>query len=137
MILYMHEPNYSEYDQASKLGLTDMYIQPPTLCLRMVWLTSHLAQVCRDEAEWYAMTTAGFAKYKAIVIPDCQCNTGLNTIKFLEGTKRVRSPAVTGNTVIIGADPSFHHKWFKLPGADVMTNDSTRLVSTAENGIGM
>lgn len=83
------------------------------------------------------MATADFAKYKAIIIPDCQCNTSLNTIKFLDDTKGIWSPAVTGNMVIIGTDPSFHHKWFKLAGADAMMNDSIRLVSTGENGTGM
>ncbi|KAM7207987.1 hypothetical protein V8F20_001781 [Naviculisporaceae sp. PSN 640] len=114
---YMHGLNYSEYDQAIKLGLT--------------------AHVCKDEAEWFAMTTADFAKYKAIVIPDCECNTSLSTIKFLDDTKQVWSPAVTGNMVLIGTDPSFHLKWFKLPGAEAMMNDSLRLVSTGENGTGM
>lgn len=39
--------------------------------------------------------------------------------------------------VIIGTDPSFHHKWFKLPGADALMKDSIRLVSTGQNGTGM
>ncbi|KAM7221902.1 hypothetical protein V8F06_002653 [Rhypophila decipiens] len=98
---------------------------------------SQAPHVCKDEAEWYRMTTADFARYKAIIIPDPQCNTSLNTIKFLEETKRVWSPAVTGNIVLIGTDPSFHYKWYKLAGADAMMKDSIRLVSTNENGTGM
>ncbi|KAK3319817.1 hypothetical protein B0T19DRAFT_467613 [Cercophora scortea] len=114
---HMHGLKYSELDQAVKLGLT--------------------THVCKDEAEWYGMTTADFAKYKAIVIPDCMCNTSLTTIKFLDDTKKIWSPAVTGNMVIIGTDPSFHAKWFNLPGAYAMMRDSISLVSTGKNGTGM
>ncbi|KAK0725328.1 hypothetical protein B0H67DRAFT_641769 [Lasiosphaeris hirsuta] len=83
------------------------------------------------------MTTADFTKYKAIVIPDCLCNTSLSTIKFLDDTKRIWSPAVTGNMVLIGTDPSFHAKWFNLPGAYAMMQDALSLVSTGKNGTGM
>lgn len=83
------------------------------------------------------MTTADFAKYKAIVIPDCLCNTSLSTIQFLDDTKRVWSPAVTGNMVLIGTDPSFHAKWFDLPGAYAMMQDALSLVSMGKNGTGM
>ncbi|KAK3346704.1 hypothetical protein B0T25DRAFT_521066 [Lasiosphaeria hispida] len=114
---HMHGLKYSEYDQAIKLGLT--------------------AHVCKDEDEWYSMTTADFAKYKAIVIPDCLCNTSLSTIQFLDDTKRVWSPAVTGNMVLIGTDPSFHAKWFDLPGAYAMMQDALSLVSMGKNGTGM
>ncbi|KAK3689803.1 hypothetical protein B0T22DRAFT_441258 [Podospora appendiculata] len=114
---HMHGLKYSELDQAVKLGLT--------------------THVCKDEEEWYGMTTADFAKYKAIVIPDCMCNTSLTTIKFLDDTKKTWSPAVTGNMVIIGTDPSFHAKWYNLPGAYAMMRDSISLVSTGKNGTGM
>jgi len=83
------------------------------------------------------MTTADFAKYKAIIIPDCMCNTSLGTIKFLDDTKSVWSPAVTGNMVIIGTDPSFHAKWFNLPGAFAMMRDAISLVATGDRGTGM
>ena len=83
------------------------------------------------------MTTADFAKYKAIIIPDCRCNTSLNTIKFLDDTKKVWSPAVTGNVVLIGTDPSYHIKWYQLPGAYAMMRDSISLASSGKNGTGM
>lgn len=84
------------------------------------------------------MTTADFAKYKAIIIPDCLCNTSLNTIKFLDDTKKVWSPAVTGNMVLIGTDPSFHAKWFGLPGAYAMMKDAISHVTLGnKNGTGM
>jgi hypothetical protein len=95
------------------------------------------AHVCKDEDEWTSMTTADFAKYKAIIIPDCMCNASLKTIKFLDDTKRVWSPAVTGNMVIIGTDPSFHAKWYNLPGAFAMMQDAISLVATGNRGTGM
>lgn len=83
------------------------------------------------------MTTADFAQYKAIIVPDCLCNTSVTTIKFLDDTKRVWSPAVTGNMVLIGTDPSFHAKWYNLPGAFAMMQDSIRHVAASKNGTGM
>ncbi|KAK3496396.1 hypothetical protein B0T13DRAFT_529596 [Neurospora crassa] len=115
---YMHGLKYSEYNETVKLGLS--------------------AHVCKDEAEWYNMTTEDFAKYKAIIVPDCLCNTSLNTIKFLDDTKKEWSPAVTGNMILIGTDPSFHAKWFGLPGAYAMMKDAISHVTLGnKDGTGM
>ncbi|KAK4178505.1 hypothetical protein QBC36DRAFT_156122, partial [Triangularia setosa] len=114
---YMYGLNYTEYDEAKKLGLKPY--------------------ACKSEDEWNKMTTADFAKYKSIIIPDCICNTSLSTIKFLDNTKKVWSPAVTGNMVLIGTDPSYHSKWYKLAGASAMIRDSIGLASTGKNGTGM
>ncbi|KAK3391433.1 hypothetical protein B0T20DRAFT_489567 [Sordaria brevicollis] len=115
---YMHGLKYSEYNETVKLGLS--------------------AHVCKDEAEWYSMTTADFAKYKAIIVPDCLCNSSLSTIKFLDDTKKVWSPAVTGNMILIGTDPSFHAKWFGLAGAYAMMKDAISHVTLGNsNGTGM
>lgn len=83
------------------------------------------------------MTTADFSQYKAIIIPDCLCNTSLSLIQFLDDTKGVWSPAVTGNMVIIGTDPSFHAKWFNLPGAYAMMQDAISHVVSGKDGTGM
>jgi len=95
------------------------------------------AHVCKDEDEWNGMTTADFAKYKAIIIPDCLCNTSLETIDFLDESKSVWSPAVMGNMVLIGTDPSFHAKYYKKPGAFAMMQDAIRHVATGTKGTGM
>ncbi|KAK4664878.1 uncharacterized protein QC763_508460 [Podospora pseudopauciseta] len=118
---YMYGLNYTEYDEAKKLGLT----------------RTPKAYACKSEDEWNKMTTADFAKYKSIIVPDCLCNTSLGTIKFLDNTKKVWSPAVTGNMVLIGTDPSYHSKWYKLAGASAMIRDSISLASTGKNGTGM
>ncbi|KAK3985620.1 hypothetical protein QBC44DRAFT_249956 [Cladorrhinum sp. PSN332] len=114
---FMHGLEYHEYNETIKLGLS--------------------AHVCKDDNEWNTMTTADFVKYKAIIIPDCNCNTSLNTIKFLDDTKKVWSPAVTGNVVLIGTDPSYHIKWYKLAGAYAMMQDSIKLAASGKNGTGM
>ncbi|KAK3942049.1 hypothetical protein QBC46DRAFT_310187 [Diplogelasinospora grovesii] len=114
---YMHGLNNSEIDQAKKLGYS--------------------VHVCASEDEWYSMKTADFAKYKGIVIPDPTGNTSMSTIKFLDDTKKVWSPAVTGNMVLIGTDPSFHAKWYNLPGAYAMMSDSIAHIATSKNGTGM
>jgi hypothetical protein len=54
------------------------------------------------EAEWRAMTTVDFAKFKAIIIADNYGDNTLSDIQFLDDTKTVWSPAVTGNVILIG-----------------------------------
>jgi hypothetical protein len=52
------------------------------------------------EAQWRAMGTSDFKAFKAIILAD---NYGASTgIQFLEDTKKVWSPAVTGNMIVIG-----------------------------------
>ncbi|KAK0649486.1 hypothetical protein B0T16DRAFT_389526 [Cercophora newfieldiana] len=131
---HMRGLKYSEYDEVKKLGLTGLQMAHSGISEGKLTVPAH---VCKDDEEWNGMTTADFAKYKAIIVPDCMCNTSLNTIKFLDDTKRVWSPAVTGNMVIIGTDPSFHAKWFNLPGAFAMMQDAISLVATGDRGTGM
>jgi hypothetical protein len=52
--------------------------------------------------EWLAMTSADFAKYKAIVMGDPYCVSNDEGVKILADTKDVWGPAVTGNMIIIG-----------------------------------
>jgi hypothetical protein len=54
------------------------------------------------------MKTADFAKYKAIVLADPDCVYDPSPIEFAEKTKNVWGPAVGGNIIVIGTDPSFH-----------------------------
>ncbi|ORX92361.1 hypothetical protein BCR34DRAFT_670044 [Clohesyomyces aquaticus] len=85
-LLFLEGLQYNEYDEAVALGFSTKLV---------------------TEAEWAAMTTADFAKFKAIVVPDPSCGS-VGTIKFLEDSKSVWSPAVTGNIILIGTDPSYH-----------------------------
>lgn len=53
------------------------------------------------------MTTAQFASYDAIVLGDPYCDPN-EDITFLNASKQNWTPAVTGNIILIGSDPSFH-----------------------------
>jgi len=79
-LLFLEGFQYKEYDEAVALGYTT----------KLVTL-----------AEWAAMTTEDFSKFKAIILPDPDCGS-LSQIKFFEDSKDVWSPAVTGNIILIG-----------------------------------
>jgi hypothetical protein len=80
-LLFIDSLQYVEYTEATgTLGMTAKLV---------------------DEATWRSMTTADFAAFKAIVISDPDCGD-VSSIKFLEDTRDVWSPAVTGNMILIG-----------------------------------
>lgn len=79
-LLFLEGFQYKEYDEAVALGISTKTV---------------------TEAEWAAMTTADFAKFKALVIPDPRCGS-VGSVKFLEDSKDVWSPAITGNIILIG-----------------------------------
>jgi cysteine-rich repeat protein len=54
------------------------------------------------------MSTADFASYKAIVLADPSCSGDPTILKFLTETKNTWGPAVQGNMILIGTDPSYH-----------------------------
>lgn len=66
----------------------------------------HTVTVVTD-AQWSAMTTAQFASYDAIVIPDdgCQSITGNSDFTILNSTKSIWSPAISGRKCYIATDP--------------------------------
>jgi hypothetical protein len=47
------------------------------------------------------MTTVDFARYDAIVVPDLNSDY-LTSLDFLEESKDIWSPAITGSIIIIG-----------------------------------
>lgn len=74
-----------------------------------------------SDADWMATTSAEFATYKALVIGDPSC-VGLGHPGFAtaEATRATWGPAVTGNVVVVGTDPTFHSLFYAggLPGPD-------------------
>lgn len=92
-------------------------------------MTAHIA----TPDEWNSMTTAEFAQYKAIIIPDPSCGP-LSKIDFLDSTKSVWSPAITGNIILIGTDPVYHAP--VTSGALTLIDDGVRF-ATAGNGTGL
>lgn len=65
-----------------------------------------------DIDEWYNMTTADFAQFKAIVIVDT-ISYDRSLLTFLNDTKEVWAPAVRGNVILIGTYAVLPHevKW--------------------------
>jgi len=75
--------------------------QAPTLNLTTQTVT---------EAEWRAMTTQQFAQYKAIIFADQFGSSDQALLQPLVDTANTWGPAVTGNIILLGADPSNHGK---------------------------
>jgi cysteine-rich repeat protein len=81
------------------------------------------------------MTTADFAKYKAIVLADPDCEYDPSGLQFAVDTKDVWSPAVTGNIVLIGTDPTFHSS--SEPGAVTLIDNSIKFAASGAGGTGL
>lgn len=58
-----------------------------------------------DAATWRSMSTADFSAYDALVIPERSCTTAFSTLR---DTQAAWAPAIVGNELIIGTDPSDH-----------------------------
>ncbi|KAF7922065.1 uncharacterized protein EAE98_008276 [Botrytis deweyae] len=84
-----------------------------------------------SEAQWKTMTTAEFAAFKAIVIADPDCSTSPSDVQFLTDTKNTWGPAVQGNIVVIGTDPTFHFS--AQPGAKVLIDNSIKFAASAKS----
>lgn len=79
------------------------------------------------------MTPEDFRKYKAIVVPDPRCGN-LSFVQFLEETKKNWSPAIQGNIILIGTDPTYHVP--TQTGAVSLIHDSVSFAA-AGNGTGL
>ncbi|RAL58647.1 hypothetical protein DID88_003011 [Monilinia fructigena] len=84
-----------------------------------------------SEAQWKTMTAAEFAAFKAIVIADPDCSTSPSDVQFLTDTKNTWGPAVQGNIVVIGTDPTFHFS--AQPGAKVLIDNSINFAAAAKS----
>ncbi|KAF2727637.1 hypothetical protein EJ04DRAFT_478718 [Polyplosphaeria fusca] len=111
-LLFLEGLDYREFDEAEALGFSTKIV---------------------TEAEWAAMTTDDFSKFKAIVVPDPSCGS-VSTIKFLEDSKSQWSPAVTGNIILIGTDPSFH---FSREGAKTLIDNSLKFAAAGTTPAGV
>ena len=58
-------------------------------------------------AEWGTFTMEDFASYAAIVLGDPTCK-GIGSFAAAEANTDVWGPALTGNIVLIGTDPTWH-----------------------------
>ncbi|ROW00165.1 hypothetical protein VSDG_03483 [Cytospora chrysosperma] len=83
--------------------------------------------------EWNSYTTADFERYKSVIIPDPTCGT-VSEIDFFDATKAAWGPAIMGNIILIGTDPSFHAS--SRPGALTLIDDAVQF-SASGNGTGL
>jgi hypothetical protein len=79
-LLFLAGMQYKEYDEAIALGYSVKTV---------------------TGAEWAALTTEDFSKFRAIILPDPSCGS-LSQIKFFEDSRDTWSPAVTGNIILTG-----------------------------------
>ena len=63
-----------------------------------------------DVTTWNSMTTSDFAAFKALIIDDNDGDSDQADIQFLIDSKNAWGPAITGNIILNGADPSNHDK---------------------------
>jgi len=111
-LLFYDQLLYGEYVLATQdLGLTADYV---------------------DLATWNSMTTADFAKYQAIVISDPDCGD-LTNIDFFNVSKAVWSPAITGNVILIGTDPTRH---LGTGGAEQLMKNSIQFAAAHTDPMG-
>jgi hypothetical protein len=74
-----------------------------------------------DDAGWSAKSQADFATYVALILGDPTCVVGDGPISSAEANVTTWSPIVSGNVVVIGTDPVFHH--FAHAGATTLINN--------------
>ncbi len=103
------------------------------------WDHTTLSNLCPPakvvtEDEWRAMSTSDFSKFKAIILADPDCVTDTDSITFLSDTKATWSPAIQGNVIVIGTDPTFHSD--AQPGAVTLIDNSIRFAA-AGSGTGL
>ena len=60
-----------------------------------------------DATAWGAMTTADFAAYEGIILGDPNCS-GISSFQPAIDNVDVWTPAIDGNTILLGTDPNVH-----------------------------
>jgi hypothetical protein len=58
------------------------------------------------DSEWANMSTLDFARYDAVVVPDLNSDY-ISSLDFLEKSKDIWSPAITGNIIVIGESTNY------------------------------
>jgi cysteine-rich repeat protein len=92
--------------------------------------------VVDTDAQWLARTTADFATFQAIILGDKACvGTRDGNYAAAEANRAVWSPAIKGNIVLVGTDPTYHSSFGPggpLGGDQVV--DSAIAFATADDG---
>lgn len=81
-------------------------------------------------AVWDTMTTADFAEYRALIVPDANRSARSTYLTQLENSRTDWSPAVNGNMIIVGTDEASHgttrSPFIIEPGLDFVLSDPTK-----------
>jgi len=101
-------------------------ISPEQLAAQNLGLSVEVA----DDADWAGKTAADFAAYKAIVMGDPTCSTmDASPVAPAIANQSTWGPDITGNVVLIGADPSFHVVFDGNSSAEQLTADSIQFAA--------
>lgn len=131
-LLFYNNLLYQEYTQATTvLGFTGT-VTAQSYPQKSADNLLTIAKVATPE-EWNGYTTADFAKYKAIIIPDPDCGS-VDDVAFLDATKAAWSPAILGSIILIGTDPGYHSS--SRPGAITLMDDGVKFAASG-NGTGL
>ncbi|PSR79859.1 hypothetical protein BD289DRAFT_340589, partial [Coniella lustricola] len=112
-LLFYDSMTYQEYTQATDILKYTVHIASPE--------------------EWSSYSTADFAQFKAIIVPDPDCGD-VSDITFLDSSKAIWSPAITGNIILIGTDPGYHSS--SRDGALTLIDNGIRFAASG-NGTGL
>jgi hypothetical protein len=72
------------------------------------------------DSEWANMSTLDFARYDAVVVPDLNSDY-ISSLDFLEKSKDIWSPAITGNIIVIGESTNYPNNSYVFLQAQVAT----------------
>jgi protocatechuate 3,4-dioxygenase beta subunit len=84
------------------------------------------------DVAWASMTAAQFAAYDALVLGDPNCAGPGSGTATAQANANVWGPAVTGNVLINGTDPVFHHN----QGGSSLTNGGVKFAAAKEGKTG-
>lgn len=71
------------------------------------------------DSEWANMSTVNFTRFDAVVVPDLSADS-ISSLDFLEKSKDIWSPAITGNIIVIG-ETTFSNSSYESLQAQVAT----------------
>ena len=98
--------------------------------------------VIDSDVAWAARTTADFATFKALILGDPTCQGGgaaASATAAAVANNAVWGPAVSGNVVLIGTDPTFHSSFGPggAQGGDTVASSGIAFAAAAAGDTGL
>lgn len=85
-------------------------------------------------SQWSAMTSADFARYRAIIFGDPTCSNDLSLLDAANANKAMWSSVIQGPIAILGTDPIFHQNEAQAP---VLVKNSIRYAASVAGKTGL